>query len=167
MGISEKLKGLWGNVTQAVSDDEYIDDVIYGDEGGAALNNSYEPDDYKSPASSSEKVIRMATSNDADARTHKVIRVKGTDFNAKRKEAANFFKQGHVVYLNMDEANKDSTSLVLNFLGGMAYALDGELKRLSTSVYAIIPAGDEIGGDIYGDESKADYRLDETNNLFV
>jgi cell division inhibitor SepF len=138
-------------------DGEYDGTTTYLDDGGAAVEaNRY--DSYDVGMASSERVMRFA---ETESRTHKIVKVKGTDYNTKRKEAANYFKNGHVVYLNMDEANKEIMSPVLNFLGGMAYALDGEIKRLSTSVYAIIPCGDEIGGDIYGDEYSAEYRMSD------
>jgi FtsZ-interacting cell division protein YlmF len=109
------------------------------------------------------KHLTMIPSTKSNARTHKVVRVEGAAFNAKRKEAADYFKDGNVVYVNLEKANKEVVEYVLNFLGGMAYALDGKLSKLSTNVYAMVPDGDEIGGDFYDDEYNSDYLGD---NLF-
>lgn len=155
--------GLWENLVNTVRghrNDEY-DEVEVGVDGTLKEVN-HQFDSFDEGIASSKKVMRLA---EKDSRTHKIVKIRGTgtiDFNNKRKEAADYFKDGHVVYLNMDEASKAIMSPVLNFLGGMAYALDGELKRLSTNVYAMIPAGDDIGGDLYGDEDSAEYHVNDS-----
>jgi cell division inhibitor SepF len=136
--------------------EEYSTDEGYEEEGSALMDNHY--DDYDAGLASSGKILRFSQK---ESRTHVIIKVKKDDFNAKRKEAANFIKEGHSVFLNLDEANQSSISPSLNFLGGMAFALDGSMKKISNTVYGFFPNGDEIGGDIYSDEINAEYRLDD------
>ena len=130
----------------------------YSEDGSALMKNDRYDDYDIGTKSTSEKFLRFP---EKDSRTHKIVKVKGQQYHSKLREAANYFKDGHVVYLNMDEANKDATTRVLDFLGGMAYALDGRPEKISNTVYAIVPNGDEIGGDIYED---MEYQIDDMFN---
>ena len=137
--------------------DPYDEIDVYGEGNAAPALNRY--DSYDSGVSSSEKVMRFAPSGEiSNANIHKVVKFVGVEYNAKRKEAFDYFKNGHRVYINMENVNREVKAHVLNFLAGMAYALDGSVKRISEGgVYAILPQGDEIGGDIYDDEENNAY----------
>ncbi|MCL2071782.1 MAG: cell division protein SepF [Oscillospiraceae bacterium] len=143
---------LGGGETYDEHDEHYEQEQSHGhDVGGFDGSNALKPkfnDDLNSGVRSN--VLRFTESN---PRTHKVIRFKGTEYNLKRKEAAKYFKEGHVVYINMEEANKEILWKVLDFLAGTASALDGNIKMLANNVWAVIPRGDEIGGDIYEEEA--------------
>ena len=162
MDLGKKFKNLWNSVTGETEETPERETPSDDGFGGALEMNEF--DNYEKETEKSQKVLQFPQS--ADSRVHKVVKIKGTDFNSKRKEAAEYFKRGHTIHLNMDEANKDTTTRVLDFLGGMAYALDGELNRVSTTVYTIVPVGDEFGGDIYGDEYNSKLRdIDDTFNF--
>jgi len=81
----------------------------------------------------------------------KIHRFKGTQWQETVKKAANDFKNGCSVLLNTEDSNKDATTRLLDFLGGVVYALDGKMVRFSTTGYAIVPADCEITGEIYDD----------------
>ena len=154
-GISElkNSRRTGGTVSYIDADgnEKEVERSNYTEDNSAVMKNDYNDyyEDYETDTrASSEKFLRFPEKN---SRTHKVVRVKGTDFISKWFEASDHFKSGHAVYVNLDEANNDSKTRVLDFIGGAAYALDGRLERLSNTLYALVPNGDEIGGDLYED----------------
>ena len=114
------------------------DDYEYGEEG-------YDEEDGD---------IGGALYRQASSRTHKIVMVGEDDFNPKRKEIADYFKSGNAVYINLEKARKEYSAPILDFMGGMVHALNGDMKKISTNVYAVIPKGDEIGGDLYENDNE-------------
>ena len=58
------------------------------------------------------------------------------------------------VILNLELVTKDTRRFV-DFLSGVAYALGGQIKKVATGTFLIIPGGVEITGDIF-DEMEVD-----------
>ena len=58
------------------------------------------------------------------------------------------------VILNLELVTKDTRRFV-DFLSGVAYALGGQIKKVATGTFLIIPGGVEITGDIF-DEMEID-----------
>lgn len=54
------------------------------------------------------------------------------------------------VILNM-ELVKTETHRFIDFLSGVAYALNGQVKKVASNTFLIIPGGLEISGDIFED----------------
>ncbi len=63
-------------------------------------------------------------------------------------EVAAHLRSGHSVVLNLETTDRDIARRVLDFLSGVAYALDGDLKMVSTNTYIITPNGVAIQGDL-------------------
>ena len=54
------------------------------------------------------------------------------------------------VILNLELVTQDTRRFV-DFLSGVAYALNGQVKKVAVHTYLIIPGGLEISGDIFDD----------------
>ena len=52
------------------------------------------------------------------------------------------------VVLNLESANKDVARRILDFLSGVAYANDGQIKKVAISTYIITPYNVGIMGDL-------------------
>ena len=52
--------------------------------------------------------------------------------------------------LNLELVKSDTRRFV-DFLSGVAYALDGQVKKIAINTYLIIPGGLEISGNIFDD----------------
>lgn len=63
---------------------------------------------------------------------------------------------GKAVILNLEKVQKDQKRII-DFLGGVVYALDGSVKKVSDYTYLIAPGGIDITGDI--DEATGDYTV--------
>lgn len=63
-------------------------------------------------------------------------------------EIADHLKERRTVVLNLESANKDTARRVLDFLSGVAYANDGQIKRVANSTYIITPYNVNLQGDL-------------------
>ena len=63
-------------------------------------------------------------------------------------EIAKSLKVMHTVVLNLESTNKDIARRILDFLSGVAYANQGNIKRVANSTYIITPFNVGITGDL-------------------
>lgn len=52
---------------------------------------------------------------------------------------ADHLLNGRTVVLNLEAANKDVARRLLDFLSGVAYSIDGQMKRVANCTYIITP----------------------------
>ena len=52
--------------------------------------------------------------------------------------------EGRTVLLNLENAGKVDARRLLDFMSGAAYALQGYVKRVSGSIYLVVPNGEEV-----------------------
>ena len=50
--------------------------------------------------------------------------------------------------LNLESANKEISRRMVDFLSGVAYALEGKIKKVAISTYIITPYNVDIIGDV-------------------
>lgn len=55
--------------------------------------------------------------------------------------------QKRTVVLNLEDASKDIVMRIIDFLFGVAFAIDGSLKRVSSTTYVITPKNVEVSGE--------------------
>ena len=60
---------------------------------------------------------------------------------------ADHLKAKQTVVLNMESTDKDTSRRTLDFLSGVAYALEGKIKRVARNTYLITPIDVDIVGD--------------------
>lgn len=69
------------------------------------------------------------------------------------------------VVLNLEDTNKESARRLLDFLSGVAYAIDGSLKRVTSTTFIITPNNVNVSGEQLQDiADEAD--TTEQNQLF-
>ena len=54
------------------------------------------------------------------------------------------FWRGKTILLNLEKASKVDARRLLDFMSGAAYALQGYVKRVSGSIYLVVPNGEEV-----------------------
>ncbi|MCL2633581.1 MAG: cell division protein SepF [Oscillospiraceae bacterium] len=138
------------------------DDGLYGGEDGSAVLQASYDDDYdfepvtKKSSSSSAKIMPLP---DRNANNIKLHRVKENQWQETAKKAAGDLINGCAVFVNTAKANKDATTRLLDFLGGVAYAVDGKTENLGEYCYLFAPCNYDISGDIYEDLNN--YKIDD------
>lgn len=82
------------------------------------------------------------------ATTHLQVIVVKPEKYSDAAAIADHFKNKKTVVLNLDNTNKDVANRLIDFLGGVAYAADGDLKRIANTTYIIVPVNVDISGDM-------------------
>jgi len=137
MGFMDSFKKITG-----LNNDEGYEEGGY-DEMPSAINF----DDYEPPKST----IKSSKLMSIPATTHLQVIVVKPEKYADAAAIADHFKNKKTVVLNLDKTNKEVANRLIDFLGGVAYAADGDLKRISGTTYIIVPVNVDISGDIIED----------------
>lgn len=85
------------------------------------------------------------------AQNIKVVLAKPETFEDGRS-VADHLNAKRTVVLNLEGTNKEICRRLIDFLSGVAYANDGQLKRVANSTYIITPRSVDVMGDMILDE---------------
>ena len=77
----------------------------------------------------------------------KVVLVKPDRFE-NASEIADQLKDKRTVVLNLESTNKEVSRRLVDFLSGVAYANNGQIKRVANSTFIITPYNVDIMGDL-------------------
>lgn len=92
--------------------------------------------------SRSDKVVNIHTTAQLQ-----VVLVKPEGFEEAASIADNLNERRTVV-LNLESTNRDIARRLLDFLSGVAYANNGQIKRVANSTYIITPYNVDVMGDL-------------------
>lgn len=155
MGFFDKIKEI---VTE--SDDDEYDDFYEDNKGGSvgiappirdrfsrreSSSNEREERYSESPRikrHDSDKVVNIHTTTQLQ-----VVLVKPEKFDEAAAIADNLNEKRTVV-LNLESTNRDVARRLLDFLSGVAYASNGQIKRVANSTYIITPYNVDVMGDL-------------------
>ncbi len=76
-----------------------------------------------------------------------VVLVKPDRFEAAA-DIADHLKEQRAVLLNLEQADKEVSRRMVDFLSGVAYAKEGKVKKVAKSTYIITPCNVEVVGDL-------------------
>jgi cell division inhibitor SepF len=139
MSIVEKFKNFIG----------YPEDEYYEEQDGNAVRAG----EYEEPFEPREH-----HASQAEKRSNKVVNIHATTqlqvvlVKPERFEdasgIADHLNAKRTIVLNLESANKDVTRRLIDFLSGVAYANNGQIKRVANSTYIITPYNVGIMGDL-------------------
>ena len=142
MSMFDNLKSKLGIDTEA---DSYIDDtedeIFPGGQGGAAAQG-YTQQEVKQH---SNKVVNINATTQLQ-----VVLVKPERFE-DASAIADQLNAKHTVVLNLESTGKEISRRLIDFLSGVAYANNGQIKRVATSTFIITPYNVDIMGDLIGE----------------
>ena len=129
-------------------EDDYEDQYI--DDGPQMVNNNNgigiaEDEEAEEPAEGSKKKGKVVNIN---ATTQlKVVLVKPERFE-DASTIADHLNNKRTVVLNLESTNKEVSRRLVDFLSGVAYANNGQIKRVANSTFIITPYNVDIMGDL-------------------
>ena len=132
MGIFGKL---WGEDPEIEEDDLNLEESM----PRAAKRNDDMASD--TPRKSNKVVNINATAQ------LQVVLVKPERFDDS-SAVADHLNAKRTVVLNLESANKDVARRILDFLSGVAYANDGQIKKVANCTFIITPYHVDIMGDL-------------------
>ncbi|MDF2839077.1 MAG: FtsZ-interacting protein [Evtepia sp.] len=141
MGFLDELKKLAHPYEDELEDD-YAD---YEDE----------PQTFAEPK---KERVRESSYSDLDRRSNKVVNIHTTtqlqvvlvkpERFENASEIADHLRYKRTVVLNLESTNKDIARRLLDFLSGVAYANEGQIKKVALSTFIITPYNVDIQGDL-------------------
>lgn len=143
MGIKDKLSGFF-----RAQEDEYDDfapDEIYDD---------YEDEDAAPAPTYSRSSTASPKANVVNMRSQaqlQVVLVKPERFE-DAPSIADHLNSKHTVVLNLEKTPKDIQRRLIDFLSGVAYANNGQVKRVAANTFMITPYNVDVMGDMLIDE---------------
>ena len=142
MSMFDNLKSKLGIDSEAES---YVDDtgdeIFPGGQGGAAAQG-YTQQEVKQH---SNKVVNINATTQLQ-----VVLVKPERFE-DASAIADQLNAKHTVVLNLESTGKEISRRLIDFLSGVAYANNGQIKRVATSTFIITPYNVDIMGDLIGE----------------
>ena len=125
-------------------EDQYIDDgpqMVNNNSGiGAGLDE--EPEEPADGAKKKGKVVNINATTQL-----KVVLVKPERFE-DASTIADHLNNKRTVVLNLESTNKEVSRRLVDFLSGVAYANNGQIKRVANSTFIITPYNVDIMGDL-------------------
>ncbi|MFR6066083.1 MAG: cell division protein SepF [Eubacterium sp.] len=99
-----------------------------------------------------EKIHRTRAESDKVVNIHttaqlQVVLVKPERFE-EAAEIGDNLNEKRTVVLNLESTNRDVARRLLDFLSGVAYANNGQIKRVANSTYIITPYNVDVMGDL-------------------
>ena len=137
MSMFDSLKSKLGIDPDADSYvDDTEDDVFPGGQGGAQEYTQQEVKQH------SNKVVNINSTMQLQ-----VVLVKPERFD-DASAIADHLNAKRTVVLNLESTNKEVSRRLVDFLSGVAYANNGQIKRVANSTFIITPYNVDIMGDL-------------------
>ncbi len=141
MGFVDKMKNFIG-----AAEDEYDEemDFIKNERPQATESEAFDFDQPMPPASGKKnnKVVNIHATTQLQ-----VVLVKPERFD-DASSVADHLNEKRTVVLNLESTNKDVARRLVDFLSGVAYANNGQIKRVAASTFIITPYNVDIVGDL-------------------
>lgn len=152
MGLLDKFKEI---ITENDDDfDDYYDDrqQDYGLAAPERAERQERPKHERAPKLERQERPRRSGRDDKVVNIHtttqlQVVLVKPERFEEAASIGDNLNAKRTVV-LNLESTNRDIARRLLDFLSGVAYANNGQIKRVANSTYIITPYNVDVMGDL-------------------
>lgn len=142
MGFLDELKRLAHPYEDELDDYDQYDDV---------------PETFPEPKKERQRE-GVSYPSDMDRRSNKVVNIHTTtqlqvvlvkpERFENASEIADHLRYKRTVVLNLESTNKDIARRLLDFLSGVAYANEGQIKKVALSTFIITPYNVDIQGDL-------------------
>lgn len=143
MGLMDKFKDFMGFPEE---DYDYEEDEYEVGPNNEAYKPapSQQPDNsaYSADAPKRSKVVNIHATTQLQ-----VVLVKPERFE-DASSVADHLNEKRTVVLNLESTNKDISRRLIDFLSGVAYANNGQIKRVANSTYIITPYNVDIMGEL-------------------
>ena len=143
MSMFEGFKNMLG-INQDQEDDDYLengeDEVFAGNSQGQDAQDGYSQTE--TSRQRNNKVVNINATTQLQ-----VVLVKPERFE-DASAIADQLNAKRTVVLNLESTNKQVSRRLIDFLSGVAYANNGQIKRVATSTFIITPYNVDIMGDL-------------------
>ena len=135
---------MWKILGVENEDEEYLDDYD-------SIDTPVEDREFTLNTSNSKKnkVVGMP-----GVQQVKVIISQPNSFE-QSEEICEHLKEKKSIIVNLEYVNKDVARRIIDFISGAVYALDGNIQKISNSIFLVAPYNYEITNEILKDDIKS------------
>ena len=132
-------KGIFSRLMKSDDDDDYDDDDYIEERSSSKRSNS---------TAVSNKVTPMRPSNRrANNVSMEVCVIKPTSMEDAR-EITETLLSGRTVILNLEGLDLEIAQRIIDFISGSAFAISGNLQKISNYIFLVTPTNVDISGDL-------------------
>ncbi len=152
MGLIDRIKNVTGAGDYDGSyDDDYYDNFDdYGDDfnqdqsvNNQSINQSNMGNlGNAGPINASSQGQGISLSGSGAALEMKVVKPQQFD---SVSQIADHLLNKRTIVLNLENASKETSRRLIDFLSGVAYSIDGSIKKIATNAYVITPNNVDVG----------------------
>ena len=129
---------------------------------GVENEDEYDMDEFDSNESPIDD--REFTVNTGNSKKNKVVGMPGVqqvkviisqpNSFEQSEEICEHLKEKKSIIVNLEYVNKDVARRIIDFISGAVYALDGNIQKISNSIFLVAPYNYEITNEILKDDIK-------------
>lgn len=142
MGFVDSLKNMFVSVDDEYEEEEFEGTPAYTEDRGHKYSHEDFVRDPEETPKKGNKVVNIHATTQLQ-----VVLVKPEAFE-DASTIADHLNNKRTVVLNLESASKDLARRLIDFLSGVAYANNGQIKRVANSTFIITPYNVDIMGDL-------------------
>jgi len=130
---------------------------------GVENEDEYDMDEFDSLDTSTED-REFGVSTTSNSKKNKVVGMPGVqqvkviisqpNSFEQSEEICEHLKEKKSIIVNLEYVNKDAARRIIDFISGAVYALDGNIQKISNSIFLVAPYNYEITNEILKDDIK-------------
>lgn len=133
------------------TDDEYYDDEYYDEEDEI---EEEEPQDKKNPFTAKKTASKVVPINPGASNRIRIM--KPADFN-ESTGIADEVKGGRLVIFDVDNLDSSDQRRVVDFISGTVYGVNGNIRRVSGTIFVAAPRSIDITGDNFKEHTRNNF----------
>ncbi len=146
--------GYYDNITESYAEPQEAQQPMQPNTqsyGYQSTGSQYGTSTYSQPTTPPPPASFNGISIGGNALQMKVIR---PDSFACVSQIADHLLSQRTVVLNLENTNKETARRLIDFLSGVAYSIDGSLKRIANNAYIITPSNVDVSGEQLREQRK-------------
>lgn len=156
MGLMDKIKrGIGTNDNYDDYEDDYYNEFDGDEEVAGAQNVQNGVDPMATQGIGLSGLSQMSSGISLSGTALELKVVKPQHFDSVPQIADHLLNKRTVV-LNLENTNKETARRLIDFLSGVAYSIDGSLKKIASNAYVITPSNVDVGDAQLRDKRRAE-----------
>lgn len=147
-GFFKNLKdNIMGNHQTDIDEDVYYDN----DEGNSGFEDIPDTDNNDFIEFTEDASVESFASPIQEPETEParitVVLFKPTAYNGILSDMALVLKNQNVVLVNLEDTTKEMSRRIIDFISGVAYAIEGKINKIAMNTYIVTPKDVDVTGD--------------------
>ncbi len=145
MGLMDKIKKVTGTANDSYGYDDPYYDEFEPTEPSPSEEEQDNPTPYGGVSMGGMSMGMGAGSGISLSGTALELKVVKPQHFDSVPQIADHLLQKRTVVLNLEDTNKETARRLIDFLSGVAYSIDGSLKKIASNAYVITPSNVDVG----------------------